>query len=451
MSVTEQFAELVASVQYEDLPADAIHRSKLLILDHIGVAVAGGRSPLGDLVPKLDSDGVTVLGFGATQSLPLAAFLNATLAHALDIDDTAAGTVAHPSAPILPALFGFAERDRLCGRELLTSYVAGLEAFYRIALASDGGMGGWHRTALFGAPAAAAAAARLLQLDTNAIRASLGISGSFAGGLQKNFGSMTKAVQVGNAGRSGVLAVQLALGGCTADPDLFDGPNSFGVTFFAEDFDETKLVVGFGDPFSVIFPGIGMKLHPCCGLTHAPADIVLGLTKRYGIRAADVTEIVVYGEDLWPDVLVHHEPLTGYQGKYSLEYVLAAAVIDGEITPDTFSDCQVRRPELQAFLSKVRLVVRDAREWDAMRQHPWNHSAEVMIRLTDGTEYVADAPCARGYPDLPLSEQEVLEKFSACAAPTLSTSAIDGIVKMTLGLEDESDVSRLLALSLPSS
>jgi 2-methylcitrate dehydratase PrpD len=452
LSVTEQLAEAIASVQYADLPGEAIDRAKLHILDHIGVTLAGGRSPLGNSVLGLglSSGDSTVIGFDAPASLPAAAFINGTLAHALDIDDTAAGTVAHPSAPILPALFGFAERDQLSGEQLLTAYVLGLEVFYRIALASEQGMAGWHRTSLFGAPAAAAAAAKLLNFDRQRIRIALGISGSLTGGMQMNFGTMTKAIQVGNASRSGVLAAQLANADCSANPDLFDDPNGFGNTFYAGRFSAEKTVADFGSPYSILFPGIGLKIHPCCGLTHAPADIALALAHQHDIVADDIAAVVVYGEPLWPDVLVHHEPTTGYQGKYSVEYVVAAAIIDRQIQPETFSDSQVNRPELQVFLRKVELRVRTPAEWNDLRKHAWNHSAEVIIRMNNGTEYRADAPCARGYPDLPLSEQQVLEKFSACAGPTLSAQAIDGLVETALSLEHEQDISQLLGLTRPS-
>jgi 2-methylcitrate dehydratase PrpD len=347
----------------------------------------------------------------------------------------------------LPALFALAESYPCSGQAFLAAYIVGLEVFYRIALASEGQMGGWHRSALFGALATAAASAKLLNLSRSQIQTAIGISTSLTGGVQLNFGTMSKAVQVGNAGRSGLVAALLAKAGCSGNPNSLDEPNGFGSTFYSGQFNTAKIVDDFGTPFNIIFPGMAVKIHPCCGLTHAPADIVLDLVRTHNILPDQVSDVVVYGEELWPTVLIYQQPTTGYQGKYSMQYVVAAAITDREIGPNTFTDEQVNRPELQAYFERIRLLARPDSEWESVRQHPWNHCAEVVIRLRDGTQLSANAPCARGYPDLPLSTDEIVQKFRDCSKPSLSSETIDLIIDRAFGLDDNPDLSDFMKLA----
>jgi 2-methylcitrate dehydratase PrpD len=452
MNITERLADFVETVQYKDLPTEAIDRAKPLILDSLGVSMAGTACPIGRMAVKLgrettDGADATVIGADYSTSVSSAAFINGTLAHALDIDDTAAGTIAHPSASIVPALFALAEKYRLSGKAFLTAYILGLEVFYRISLACQGQMGGWHRTSVYGALAAAAASAKLLNLTPEQIRTAIGIGTSLTAGVQVNFGTMTKAVQVGNASRSGVLAALLAKEGCTAHQDALGDPIGFGFTFYSGRFDTEKIVADLGDPYNIIFPGIGVKIYPCCGLTHSPADIVLNLVRTHDISVDQIEEVAVYGEELLPQVLVYHRPETGYQGKYSLEYVVTAAILDREITTETFTDDRVNRPEIKACLGKINCMTRPDSEWESMRIHPWNHPAEVTIRFKDGTTCSEKAPCARGYPDLPLTTEAICDKFKGGAKQTLPAETIERLSRRVLAFEARADVGDVIAMT----
>ena len=452
MTVTEKIADIVATTQYEDLPTEAIDLAKPLILDSLGVSIAGAASPIGQITLQLGSETMdgkdaTVIAAEYSTSVPSAAYINGTLAHALDMDDTAANTIAHPSSSIVPALFALAEKYRLSGKSFLTAYILGLEVFYRIALASEGQMQGWHRTSLFGALATAAASARLLNLPTEQIQTAIGIATSFTGGVQLNFGTMTKAVQVGNASRSGVLAALLAKKGCTANQNSLDDSLGFGFTFYSGKYKAEQIASDFGNPYSILFPGIAVKIYPCCGLTHSPADIALDLAATHDISAEQVEEVVVHGEELMPQVLIYHRPTTGYQGKYSLEYVVAAAIIDRQISFETFTDGAVNRPALKAFLGKIRCETRPGSVWESVRNNPWGHCAEVTIRLRGGTTYSANAACARGYPELPLSRAEIKDKFEACAGSVLEMKAIEVLAEKVFAIEDQKDVSKLIKLA----
>ncbi|MEE8308182.1 MAG: hypothetical protein V3R81_13015, partial [Gammaproteobacteria bacterium] len=114
---------------------------------------------------------------------------------------------------------------------------------------------------------------------------------------------------------------------------------------------------------------------------------------------------------------------------------------------ETFTDGKVNRPEIQAYLGKIKCRVHPDTEWEPMRIHPWNHSSEVIILLKDGTKCSGKAPCARGYPDLPLTTEEIVDKFKSCAGPTLQAKTIDILSEKVLTLEAQTDVSDVIALT----
>ncbi len=308
-------------------------------------------------------------------------------------------------------------------------------------------MGGWHRSAVFGALAAATAVANALALSTDKIRSAIGIAAAMTGGLQASFGSMTKAVQVGSASRTGVTAGRLAADGCTAHTDGLGHPDAFGKAFYGGDFEPRLLVAKFARPLSILDPGIAVKIHPSCGLTHAPADIALDLVREHDIDSSGIAKVIVYGESFWPDVLVYNEPTTGHQGKYSIQYVVGSALIDRQIDPDSFTDAAVNRAEIRPLMSKISLVTRPDDAWNSVRRHAWNHPAEVQIHMSDGKIYAKSAECAIGYPDLALSDNDLLNKFRECAGTRLPPSAIDALVNRVLGLESEPDVGPVIGLT----
>jgi len=255
---------------------------------------------------------------------------------------------------------------------------------------------------------------------------------------------MTKAVQVGNASRSGVVAAMLAKEGCTANLDALGESRGFGYAFYSGQFAAEKVAADLGNPFNIVFPGIGMKIYPCCGLTHSAVDITLRLVREHDILYNQIKKVEVYTEELSPQVLVYNQPKTGYEAKYSLEYIIAAAIADREVTLDTFTDSKVNRPEIQEFLGKVEGKVRSDAEWADMRLHPWNHPARVAIKLEDGRSYSGEAPCARGYPDMPLTTEEVIGKYRNCAKLVLPAQKVERLSQMVLALEAQEDITKLM-------
>jgi 2-methylcitrate dehydratase PrpD len=384
------------------------------LVDTLGVTLAAADDPtvhrlLAGLGPALADGACTVLVTGRRTDARTAALVGGASAHALDFDDVDDAIIGHPSAVLVPAVLAAGEQVDADGYAVLDAYWAGLTAGRAVAGAlgvSAHYAAGWHSTATVGAVGAAAAAARLLGLEPAAVRHALGIAGSLAGGSRANFGSMTKPLHAGAAASNGLLAAQLASAGFTADPHQLESPLGF-LALHAGRGDDPRP----GATAPLDRPAVNVKLHPCCYYIHPAADAMLALVAD-GLRADDVAgvSVTVQPDGLAP--LIHQRPRTGLQGKFSLEYAMAACLLDGALTLPTFTDTQVARSDAQRLLRLVESRASDTppagdRRWDG-------YYAVVAVRTRDGAELVRRVDRARGHADRPLTESELRAKFTDC-------------------------------------
>src|SRR4051812_8769127 len=300
-TIIEGIAERIGRVSYADLPHEAVHWAKAAILDTVGVTLAGAAEPCTQIVARVLAAGTGAgsgecLIFGTDRrAAPLdAALVNGTAAHALDFDDVSNSMGGHPSAPIVPALFAAGEILDSTGREFIAAYVAGFETETRI------GRGvnlhhyekGWHPTATLGVFGAAAACSHLMGLDRAKTAQALAIASSLASGIKANFGTMTKPLHVGRTARSGLFAAMLAREGFTANDAALEHRQGFLYVFNgAGNFDAEKILADWGRPYDLVSPGIGIKMHPCCGSTHPPVDAMLMLRAEHDIVPDKVARI----------------------------------------------------------------------------------------------------------------------------------------------------------------
>ena len=451
MNISERLARFVAET--EGVPQEAIAQAKRAVLDTLGVALAGSREESARAVAAWvrEQGGraeATVLGQGLRAPAPDAALANGVAGHALDFDDVSVPMRGHPSVPLLPAVLAVGEKAGSSGRDLLTAFVLGFEVETRLgrAIGEAHYALGWHATSTLGTVGAAAACARLLGLDAGRTRMALGIAASLAGGLQQNFGTMTKPLHAGWAARNGVVAAELAARGFTADPLALEGesgqtPARRGGFLRAmsggAEVDLAPLATP-GEPFEITSSGIGVKRYPCCYAVHRSLDAVLDLRARRGIDAGSVAavKVEVSRGTLLP--LRGEPPVTGLQGKFSLEYCLAAALIDGGVGLSSFTDEAVRRPAVRALMAKV-----EATEGAEAGSFPIGGYAEVRIVLHDGTEHDVRVDTPRGDPSRPLSWDELAGKFRECAGAVLSAETTERIVSLVERLEDLPDVQGL--------
>ena len=376
--------------------------------DTIAVMLAGWSTPAAAAARRYAAGTAAPLVTGEGASSPEhAAFAHAVAGHALDYDDVHLVSVTHPSVVIVPALMALAP-SRAPGRSVLDAYGVGVSV--NIALGRRLGFRhyelGWHATSTIGPLAAAAAGAHLLGLDEGAIRSALALAAAQAAGLQRNFGALAKPVQAGNAAAAGVRAVLLAAGGVTGDPDVF-GPGGFTDLYGAAGPEP-------GPPRADDVHSVSVKLYPCCYAAHRLIGAALDareLVEDANFGVIERIELSAPFETLRP--LRISDPRIGDEGKFCAAYILAVALLQGQVGLDDFTDEAVRRAEVRALMDRTRITgdVASGRPAKGLEYG----AADLRIRY--GNRRV-EAACARypGSPDAPASPAEFEAKVRDCAA-----------------------------------
>ncbi len=413
------------------------------MVDCIAVIFAGLQHEVGrgilSLLKELGGNATsTVLGDGFRTSAPWAAYANGTLAHAIDYDDLNIH-MGHPTAPVLSALLAVGEKGRASGKEILLSFILGVEAECKLgqAIYQRHYHLGWHATATLGTFGAAAACSKVGRLGRGQILMALGIAGSQSSGVRQNFGTMTKPLHVGQAAKNGVLSALLASRGWTADRRVLEGHFGFCNLFVGrESYDLKEMVQNLGKPFDIFHPGIQIKKYPCCGSIHSSLDAVFKLCQEQGLRAEDVERLECEVDPERLHVLIHPEPRTGLEGKFSLEYCLAAAIVHGRISIEDFADERVMDPQVRSFLPRIQ-----ARQ--KVDRKPW--SAHVRITLKNGGVLEQEAGRSPGI----VSWNQLAAKYRDCLGPTFPPSKIERSLQMIQELEKIRDVNEVIRVLVP--
>jgi 2-methylcitrate dehydratase PrpD len=448
--VTDTFARFVATSDYSTISEKALTNAKLHILDTFGVALAAVSTPVAAIVfdycKRIGGEPqTTIWGIASRTSMPMAAFINGLLAHALDYDDWDAFIHAgHPTSMVTAACISLAEVMRASGKDLLKGYIVGIEVLARIAGATPNLQErGFHSTPIWGSIGAAVACGSVLRLDLDKIKASLGITASGMGGIHRQQGSMVKPFHAGNAARNGIEAVLLADKGFTADPAIIEAPRGFCDTFFGPGTcDYQKMIESIGKPFFLESPGLGLKLHPCSAPQFLAADAALYLKRRHNIRYSDVAKIEISIPPLRYQRHYHSEVKTGLRGKFAINYVVALCILEGKLEIDSFTDAKANDPQVQQALGKVEVLV------DETIPEPGPY-CPVSVELNDGTRFSHTAKIAKGHPENPLTEEEVLDKFRNNARRTISDRQAEALIAAVQNLQSIDNVREVVDLLVP--
>jgi 2-methylcitrate dehydratase PrpD len=460
MGATEKIARFIVNTGFGDIPRDAVEKAKRTALDCVGAALAGIGEPVSQAVTgyvtKLGGPPqASVFGAGVKVSVPDAALANGSIAHALDYDDCGM-KIGHPSVMVLPAVLSLGEYLEASGREILSAYILGLEVEGKLALHADFKLmqARLNHQSWYGSVGAAAACAKLLRLDVAKTAMALGIAANFACGLSANHGSMVAPMAAGNACRNGVVAALMAREGITANADIIEAKNGFYDTLVgAGHYDAESMAAGLGKPFYIDSPGIGLKKYPSCYHTHRALDGVFQLIDEHGLSDKDIAEVDVGTSERALRVLAFSEPGTPYQAKYSMPHCIAAAVVDHEVTLDTFTSHKMADRSIVEARKKVHLSFPDVPIWPGLADVGPDTKFvgnPVTIRTTDGRRYNARVDILRGDPASPLSDDELLAKYRDCGRSRLSPEDIERTVGLVLGLDSVADIGTLMAtLSSP--
>ncbi len=443
MGTTETLARWIAETKYEQIPAAAIEQAKKSILDYMGTATYGTTSELGKIILEFTREQggnpqARVLGTNIKTASTAAAFANGTTGHSEDFDDLG-GCGGHPATVLTPTVLALSDELHLSGEELLTAWVVGYELGTRLS-ANNHTDRDWHPTAIYGTMAAAAAASKLLKLDAEKVRMALGIAGSEAAGLRRNFGTMTKPFHPGQAARNGIIAAKLAAKGFTSDPDIIEGRQGYADNFGGAKCNIPDMTQFLGKVYFLAEEGTRIKPWPCCGGNHQTLTNLLPFIKEKKLKAEDVDSVEHIGPNIpCTGALLRTEVHAGLEGKFSLAYNISAAFIDGKVDYNTFTNERAAKGDLQNFMKRVKLV----RNNDVVLRRPHiadgNPEARLRITLKNGTvhEFVMQKATH-------LTGDAVLDKFRMNTEKILGKEKVGTAIELVQRLEKVKDVAQLI-------
>ena len=457
-SVTAEVADFIGATGFREIPEDVIALGKKSILDGLGLALCGSMAETGSLSRAyvssmgLSNQGCTIMGSTIKAPARFAAFVNGISIHADDYDDTQLaaaedrvyGLLTHPTAPALSAAIALGEARGISGRDLMTAYHVGVEVECKIAeaIAPRHYEDGFHSTGTCGAIGAAAAASKVAGLDRTKTLRALGIAASEAAGLRENFGTMTKPFHAGRAAESGVVAAEMAGLGWTAAEQILEAPRGF---FHAAGggYDPKAIVHKLGNPWTFRSPGISIKPHPSGSLTHPAMTELARLIRAEHIDPRQVERVEVGTNRNMPNALIHHHPKTGLEAKFSMEFCMAALLLYGKAGLAEFTDDVVNRPEVQTMIERVHFGVNPVAEAAG-----YNKMTTLLeIRLRDGRTIKGRADFAKGSPAIPMSYDEVADKFLDCAVfAKWPAERAKATIELVRNLETVRDVRKLTEL-----
>jgi 2-methylcitrate dehydratase PrpD len=435
--LSKKLAEFSVGISFDQIPTRVVANAKLAILDCLGVSVLAIEHELAKKIFRLAEEDswhgpCLVWGSNISASARDAAFANGTLAHALDYDDG-----GHVTTFILAAASAVAEREQASGEELLTAFIAGREVRMSMdALFSNrfegGGPGarGWHANGILGPVAAACAASKLMKMDLIQTLNAIGMAAGSCGALGRDGGTTAKPLRAGQAAAAGVTAALLARDGGTGDHEALEG--SHGLFSALGPLDESvreNLAKGLGEIFDWEKKAVKVKRYPAAAATHAPVEAMLRLLRTTPLAGNDVKCIECH---LNPYPLLRLSPQSGDEGRFSMAYCLAVALVCGRLTADDFSEERAHDEKITALITKVR-------------HH--DDARSLTVTLMNGEKL--------SEPILPVidlrSWDEVADKFIYCTRDKLAETQRSKVIEMVAQLEKLSSVRSLTDALRPSS
>lgn len=438
-----------------DARAKAVSRA---LTDTIGVALAAAGSPADRILGRWAArqgrgTGATKWNTGSIASPATGALLNGTAAHILDYDDISPSMPMHPSAVLLPALLAVGEGMNATADELSSAYDVGAAAFRALAelLPQDSHYArGWHTTATVGRPAAVAALAHLTGTGPATTAHALGIVSSLASGARTNFGTMTKPLHAGLAAHDAVMAIELAKDGFTANPEELQAPGGFldrlGEPALAPVGDLADTLAERLDYWHASWPqDWGLKRYPACYGTHRAIDAALELRAAEPAGEPAAVRVAVHPSGLTP--LRAGRPQTGIQAKFSLEYVVAVALLEGAVGFGDFTDEALAEPRRGSLIDRVKVAEADRPPVGLPTFI--DGFASVRVEYTGGARAEHRVDIARGDGRNPMTDDELAVKFADCCAlgglPSSTAAGLYDACRSLTGARPVKDLIRVLA------
>ncbi len=455
MTFTRRLAHFVGEgISFDSLPPQVIAQSKEMMINAAAVGLAGAAQDQGRTLAALFQDmgangRCTIIGLGLRTSPVNAAMVNGLLVHLLDFDDEIQGVVTHPTAVIFPAVMALAELNGNSGREVLTAFALGCETAAKLDIWSHSSfLQNVHRPfsgGMAGGMGAAAAAGHLLGLDEEQMETALGIAARQAHGPLVEFDSPGGALQCGQAAMAGLTAAMLAQRGFESGLHSdypFDSPLKLvdPGTAVVPAPDQEAFFDTLANPYSVVDPGLTVKLYPCASASHTVVDAVLQLMQQHRIEASQIEAVKVCVTPAALRALPYQEPQDPSQARSSLTYITAQTLLNGQPLIEQFSPSALQDPAVKELMGRITVTGEETPT--PMADRP----ATVTVQLWGCRELEQLVEFARGGPQFPLDQEELNAKFLYCARHIMTPHHIQGTIDQFRDLENIEDTTGLASI-----
>jgi 2-methylcitrate dehydratase PrpD len=420
LSVIDRLANFVCGFDLDRVPPAVVDEARRCVLDTFGVIVAGQKSHLGmatmEHAKQAYRDGNSHLMGTGTRLHPIgAACVNAVSGHAYDFDDTSYTGIMHASVVVLPAALAMAEHSGAGGKALLEAFIAGVEVEYAIAewCTTHLYYKGWWTSAVYGPLGAAAAASRMLGLDSLSTTNAMSIAVSQSSGMKVSIGSDAKPLGIGLATSIGTESALLAAAGLTGPNKVFEGKNGF-LSLFNDDQHVAGTDLQLGDQWRLTDPGILFKSYPVCSAAQAGAEVTAKLLEQHQLKASEIVDVVCEVPPLVAISLVYNDPESIRQAQFSMQYAIGCILAYGDIKLEHLTETVLADPELQLQMRKVSMLVPEylANDDTVHQRCPEGAGVSITTRSQGLFNDFLDRPT--GMPGNPVSTSTLVDKFKGC-------------------------------------
>jgi len=425
--LTASLARFASQPDFAPLPDRVVSIVQSGFIDTIGTMLAGRNEPVVRMAQSFVADAqspvqeAAVLMGAAQASARDAALINATAGHALDFDDVALG--GHPSTVLVPAVMAAGQHVNATGAQVLRAYLIGYEVWAELFVRESDAyhLKGWHPTAVLGTVGASAAVAHLYGLNAQQCQHVMALAASMASGLVANFGTMTKPLHAGRAAACAIEAVRWVLKGLTAAPDALEHAAGFLAALSPHGAaDRSSAVADLGQRFRILESGLSIKKYPTCYATHRVIDGVLDLCASHRVAWSDVAQVHTHIGTAQAAMLRNHQPQTGLEAKFSMEFAVAAALVRGKVGLNELCDAFVQEPAVKDAMTKVSIHKVDTQ---CPIEPVFALHDRVQVQLHNGAILDSgDIRFARGNAMLPLRDADLQAKFMDC----VQSAPVDG-------------------------
>ncbi|MDY6935120.1 MAG: MmgE/PrpD family protein [Spirochaetota bacterium] len=434
MGLTKTIAKFIVDTKETDIPSAAYDHSKVAFMDWLAVTMAAKDDPLVEkLIRYADQMGgfeqASIIGHNMKKTVSQATLINGSASHALDYDDTLATFLGHPSVTIFPSILAISEWKEKSGHDFLTAYIIGIKVGATVGMCAGGEhyLIGWHGTSTLGHFASAAACARLLGLNEEQTVNALGIAGTQASGLKRVFGTMCKPFHAGKSSDAGLLSALLAREGFTSADDILEGAHGFFQVLKGQENED--VINTLGKTWEV--ENIAQKYHASCHATHSPIEAARNIVQKENINLDDIESIKISSSQLSCDAAGKTEVNTGLEGKFSIPYCVANALLRGNTGMQAFTDEKVNDQKIKDLMTKISLVLDDQK---------LGLESTVEIETKDGRVNSAFSDILQEIPEYEVKKDKIKAKFLDLCSPILGEAKTIEIVEDIFSLENQANM-----------